>query len=299
MLSADYYQRLYDLEDQHWWFQGTRAIGQALLDVYFKGKSDLKVLDAGCGTGVSLGWLERYTRPEAIFGIDITALALQFCLTRQYKQLALASVLELPFPAASFDLVISADVLQHLSRQGGDTAALREMSRVIKPGGILYVRTNTSKGVGQVRAEVDSSYQRYDQDELTRKFEATGFVIERVTYINMLMSAWGTVKRKAKNLVPAHHEDHQPHDNNSPGHQHSHEHEHNHNHNHDRGLAVKLPRWRFLNRSLFGLMKLEALYLAKPGRQISFGHSQIFILRKSIQPEGLTDHNGESKSSSS
>ena len=50
-------------------------------------------------------------------------------------------VRNLPFAAASFDLVLSIDVLAHLPRPDERTAA-REMARVLAPGGLLAVRTS-------------------------------------------------------------------------------------------------------------------------------------------------------------
>ncbi len=266
VLSEGYYRRLYELEEQHWWFQGTRVISAGLLDRYIKGRTDLQVLDVGCGTGIVLGWLERYALPQAIYGIDLSQYALNFCRQRHYRNLALGSTLALPFEAGSFDLVISADVIQHLPRNGGDHQALAEMARVLRPGGLLYLRTNSSMGVGQVRAEEEASYQRYNRAELLAQFESVGLQVEQASYINLVMSAWSSLKGKIKKIVS------RP----QTGHGHSHA------HGVDHGLAVRLlpPRLAWLNRLLLGLLRLEAFYLAGPGRSLPFGHSQVFVLRK-------------------
>lgn len=98
-----------------------------------------KLLDIGCGTGYVAA---LYASVGAnVTAVDITERAVE--ITR--KRLAWANLTadvrvanaeELPFPDASFDVVTSFGVLHHTP----DTAkALREVARVLKPGGTTYL----------------------------------------------------------------------------------------------------------------------------------------------------------------
>ena len=99
----------------------------------------LRVLDIGCGNGDTLG---RYARHGArVVGIDLTGTALEyarsrFSLLRLPIALAQAEGGALPFSDASFDVVTSIGVLHHIPDVD---SAVREIQRVLRPGGVLRV----------------------------------------------------------------------------------------------------------------------------------------------------------------
>lgn len=89
------------------------------------------LLEAGCGLGIYLGHLAPYF--DSVAGIDIELPRLKEGLA--YTQRLAGAVGEhLPFPAASFDLVLSNEVLEHVQ---DDHLSAAEMVRVLKPGGRL------------------------------------------------------------------------------------------------------------------------------------------------------------------
>src|SRR3954462_5456724 len=94
----------------HWWYGGMRAITASMLDSVYAGRCDLHILDAGCGSGGNLRFLQRY---GSAIGIDLAAEALALGQGSLQSDLARASVLAIPFVDASFDLVTSFDVLYH------------------------------------------------------------------------------------------------------------------------------------------------------------------------------------------
>jgi ubiquinone/menaquinone biosynthesis C-methylase UbiE len=103
----------------------------------------ISLLDCGCGPGsITLGLAERVA-PGKVIGIDVEpqqidaarSLAAQRGVTNVDFQVA--NVYELPFPDASFDAVFAHSLLEHLREP---TKALREMRRVLKPGGIAGTR---------------------------------------------------------------------------------------------------------------------------------------------------------------
>src|SRR5437870_490482 len=131
------YVYLYELEENFWWFVGMRAITAALLDPVCASNPDRDVLDAGCGTGRMLAWLERYAGKRRVVGIDFSETALKFCRQRDHRELTRGSVAQLPFADSTFDLVTSFDVLQHVFERG-DVNAIAEFHRVVRPGAIAF-----------------------------------------------------------------------------------------------------------------------------------------------------------------
>jgi len=98
-----------------------------------------RVLDMGCGRGFYL----RFTRelyPEA----DVTGIELEpHLLVRARREVpgvrvAAADVYELPFPDGAFDRIMFTEVLEHIP---DDRRALRELHRVLAPGGVIALTT--------------------------------------------------------------------------------------------------------------------------------------------------------------
>src|SRR5688572_27985040 len=131
---------LYALEESMWWFAGMREITAALLEPVCPPGIEREVLDAGCGTGGMLTWLRRYAGQGQVTGVDLAQDALEFCRERGEHKLARASVTHLPFADSSFDLVTSFDVLLQIPGEGLDERAMREMFRVLRPGGVAFAR---------------------------------------------------------------------------------------------------------------------------------------------------------------
>ena len=95
-----------------------------------------KVLDVGCGQGVFLDRLAQTYRVKGT-GIDISPRAIRQAKKQSRAgKFIMADAVRLPFKDQSFDLVFSLDSLEHIKPQ---VKALKEMLRVLKPGGILFI----------------------------------------------------------------------------------------------------------------------------------------------------------------
>ncbi len=186
-MQIEDYQYLHELEDRFWWFAGMRTISAALLDQYYAANCDRTILDAGCGTGANLIWLRRYARDGNVYGIDLSAQALQLCRQKGPKQLVQASVTDLPFGDSSFDLVTSFDVLAQLPTSGVDAEAMREMHRVLRPGGIAFIRTAAYEWLRSEHDLALGTQKRYQLSELASRLEQSGFSVLRATYANSLL----------------------------------------------------------------------------------------------------------------
>ena len=98
-------------ETQHFWFRGFRYFVVPLLREAAAGRSDLRLLDCGCGTGKNLDLLAPFGRA---YGFDLTAVGLKIGHEAGRTRLARATVAAAPFPSALFDIVTSFDVLYSL-----------------------------------------------------------------------------------------------------------------------------------------------------------------------------------------
>jgi SAM-dependent methyltransferase len=175
---------MYEAEEAQWWYSGQRAIASALLAPALgpARPGGRRLLDAGCGTGFNLLALGRFGRAT---GIDLAPEAVVFCRERGVR-VARAGLLALPFPDATFDAVTSFDVIYH-AWVADDRAAVAEMARVARPGGLLLVRVPALKVLwGAHDTEVQSRH-RYTRGELVALLEGCGLRVERASYCNSLL----------------------------------------------------------------------------------------------------------------
>jgi SAM-dependent methyltransferase len=187
------------VEYHHWWYSGMRAITTALLDEVYVGRHDLSILDGGCGTGGNTAFLRRYGTPV---GIDLAAEALALGSPRLPGALARASVLELPFPDASFDLVTSFDVLYHHAVPD-EAAALAEARRVLRSGGRLLMRLPAYDFLRGRHDRAVHTRRRFTVKAAQALIAANGFVVERCTYINSLLFPLPLTQRMLERALPA------------------------------------------------------------------------------------------------
>ena len=178
------YRRMYEAEEAQWWYAGQREIASALLGPALGAEAPRprRLLDAGCGTGFNLLALGRLGRAT---GIDLAPEAIAFCRERGVRAVR-ASLLALPFPDAAFDAVTSFDVVYH-AWVTDDRAAVAEMARVVRPGGLLLLRVPALKMLwGAHDAEVQSRH-RYTRRELVALLEGSGLELLRASYCNSLL----------------------------------------------------------------------------------------------------------------
>ena len=118
-------------------------ISNAMLPFALDLASGVSILDVGCGPGtITLDLAERVA-PAAVLGVDAAPAAIEAATEeaaqqgRDNVQFRIADVYALDIDDDTFDIVHAHQVLQHLSEP---VAALREMRRVCKPGGIVAAR---------------------------------------------------------------------------------------------------------------------------------------------------------------
>ncbi len=195
-MQPEDYAYLYELEDSFWWFAGMREITAVLLDpICSTGKKGRFILDAGCGTGGNLAWLRRYTENGEVIGIDLSTDALNFCRRRGRSNLAQASVTDLPFADETFDLVTSFDVLAYPPGSKADAQAMHEMHRVLRPGGIGFVRVAAYEWMYGDHDKATKAQRRYSLGALAEKMKEAGFEILRATYANSWLLPVAIVRR--------------------------------------------------------------------------------------------------------
>jgi SAM-dependent methyltransferase len=138
---------------------------------YLKGR----VLDLGCGIGDYL----RYNK--AAVGADINKYNVQYCNHMGCEAYVIDND-TLPFEAHCFDGVMLDNVLEHLT---GPDVVIKEISRVLKPGGILVVVVPGRKGF-----QMDPDHKIfYDEKKLQSLFEKHGYQLKKILYLPLFFKS--------------------------------------------------------------------------------------------------------------
>lgn len=160
----------------HFWFRGFRRFVAPTLGDLARGRTDLRLIDCGCGVGQNITLLEPYG--DAI-GFDLmpggaaTARASGHPVVR-------ADVVRIPFPTDTFDIATSFDVLQCVDQ---DVAAMREMARIVRPGGAVVLTLAALDVLRGDHAEVWREVRRYTPASARQLIASAGLRAERIDFL--------------------------------------------------------------------------------------------------------------------
>ena len=248
MMNPAEFANIARVEKEFWWFQGMQRILFRLLDAIMGERTPTRVLEAGCGTGYFAGVLQR-ERGWHVLPIDLGWEGLQWARARHVEELVQADVHRLPFPDRSFDLVLSLDVIVHFPR-GEENKAMRELTRVLVPGGLLVLRVAALDILRSRHSQFTCERQRFTRRRAKELARTNNIRVLHCTYANSLLLPLALVKfRLLEPLL------------NKPP-----------------ASGVRpLPRW--LDRLLYMPLEAESVWLAT-GLDLPLGQSLILIGEK-------------------
>lgn len=182
-MSATEVATMRGVEDDLWWYRALR--GEVVASIK-PARPRFELLDAGCGTGGMLARVHEHFPEAQLTGVDYSEQALAFTAKRNTgAALVHGSVDELSFDDARFDFLLSLDVMS----DGGvdETAALRQMYRVLKPGGAVLVNLPAFEFLRGSHDAAVNTARRFTRPQLRQFLQSAGFRIERCTYWNMML----------------------------------------------------------------------------------------------------------------
>jgi SAM-dependent methyltransferase len=182
--AANQYRKLYELTDAHV-------------------PPDGSVLDWGCGRGHFSYWLLRRGHRVTAYSLEDAPELFDLLPEEERSRLTFVrgtDAVALPFAEASFAAAFSVGVLEHVREYGGtEEGSLRELHRVLRPGGRLVVYHFPNR-FSHIEAyarllRADSHEHRFTAKEIARLTAATGFAVRDV-------ARYGFLPRNSFNRLP-------------------------------------------------------------------------------------------------
>ena len=190
------YDRMAEIDAEHWWFSARRAIIAGLIERQALPKRGGRILEVGCGTGSSLAMLQRYGKVEAIEP-DGPARA----LASERSGLKVKGGL-LPdgvkLKDGVYDLILMLDVLEHIPDDLGTLEALRPK---LAPGGRLMVTVPAMPWLWSAHDVAHHHQRRYTARALESVFRRAGYRVRYRSHFNTVLFPLIVAARAAGKLT--------------------------------------------------------------------------------------------------
>ncbi len=169
--------RFFELGEKYFWLSGQNELVERRLRPDLErlareaGRRRLRILDLGCGPGNTL---RRLMPVGEVYGLDYSLDALAFARTKGVRCVFSGESTALPLASATFDCVVALDMLEHVE---DDRAALAEVARVLRPGGVFFLTVPAFMLLWRYHDEAYGHFRRYRRADFMRRVRAAGLEI--------------------------------------------------------------------------------------------------------------------------
>jgi SAM-dependent methyltransferase len=195
--SLSSYESLRAMEDGHFWFSTRNEMITWLVRRF--AREAKRVLEIGCGTGYVLFALRKALPTARLAGSELHSRGLVHARHRHRGVELLQMDARKSGLSDSLDLVGAFDVLEHIP---DDEAVLREIHRMLKPGGVLIATVPQHPWLWSAVDEVAHHQRRYRVGELAAKAQAAGLqVIYRTSFAALSLPLMMVDRWRARKLA--------------------------------------------------------------------------------------------------
>jgi SAM-dependent methyltransferase len=177
-MKTNVYKRQYYQNKNHWWFEGRKIILRKIL------KKNLintkKILDYGCGVGINLTMLSEFGK---VYYYDKNKLAINYVKKRHFNKKIFVNVTRLSKFKKKFDLIIAADVIEHIKN---DRKEIFKLSNLLKKDGYILITVPTFQSLFSLKDLSLMHYRRYNKKSLHKLLDKS-FHIIKFTYFNFIL----------------------------------------------------------------------------------------------------------------
>lgn len=167
--------RLFELEDNSWWFQYRGKIILSMMDRYFS--KNCFTLDIGAGNGYTSACAAGSGYKVGIIEPSISAC--KHARKRGLSPILCGTVTEDSILNNSIDQALMLDCLEHIEE---DEYMLQMLGKKMKKGGILLITVPAFMNLWSSEDDSAGHFRRYTCTELGRKVTAAGFEVLQISY---------------------------------------------------------------------------------------------------------------------
>ena len=175
------YDRMAEIDGEHWWFVARRNIITSLLKRHAPSRP-LRILEVGCGTGSNIPMLREFGSVEAIepddharaLAAERTGAPIQGGLLPDGVELA----------DGAYDLIVLLDVLEHIP---DDVGALQALRSKLAPGGKLVLTVPAMPWLWSAHDVAHHHQRRYTSRKLRQALTDAGFKPKHSGHFNSLL----------------------------------------------------------------------------------------------------------------
>jgi len=162
-------------------------------------RTDRIILDVGCSSGFLMQDFKRLLPSLSVLGADyLTGIVLKAARRNPGTPFVQFDLRKCPFGDQCVDGVTALNVLEHID---SDLTALKEIYRILKPGGIAHVEVPAGPSCYDMYDEVLMHFRRYRLRDLATLARRAGFTVERATHLGFfLYPAFVWVKQKNRRI---------------------------------------------------------------------------------------------------
>jgi SAM-dependent methyltransferase len=183
------YDRMAEIDRDHWWFVGRRRILTALIARFRPKPGPLRILEIGCGTGSNIAMLQGFGEVDAVEPDDH---ARAFAARRTGLAIKGGFLPHVALDDARYDLIVLLDVLEHIA---DDVGALRALAPKLAAGGRMLIAVPAMPSLWSGHDVAHHHQRRYTARTLDRVVRAAGLrPIHRTAFNTLLLPAIAGVR---------------------------------------------------------------------------------------------------------
>lgn len=190
------YDRMAEIDADHWWFAGRRKIISGLINRQVAPPADARILEVGCGTGSNIALLKGFGQVDAIEPDD----GARMLATRRSGVAVKAGLLPdgVALDDAAYDLIVLLDVLEHIP---DDRATLAALLPKLRPGGKILLTVPALPWMWSAHDVAHHHQRRYTSSTLRTVLKAGGYRVRYQSYFNTVLFPLIVAARAAGKLT--------------------------------------------------------------------------------------------------
>lgn len=179
-MDINEYKLMSGAQDRHWWWLGRKKIIETIIEGNIDLGKKMSIADVGCGFGANIPMLRQY---GDVASLDMYKEAVE---TIRQKWGEGVAAHQWVFPGKideKFDLVVMADVLEHIKDDAGMIAWVYDH---LKLGGVVLLTVPAHQFLWTQMDEVAHHFRRYNKKQLTNLFKDK-FEIKKFSFYNLFL----------------------------------------------------------------------------------------------------------------